>query len=71
MKIIFFFLLTKFYFDIKHLNGRENSVADALSIKSHCLYEITFGQVKTSFIEKINNVVSGHPKHQVLCQQVK
>jgi len=45
--------LTKFDFEIKHLKGKENQVADALSQKANCIYEVSFNKVCTTFKEKI------------------
>jgi len=46
--------LSEFYFEIKHLNGKENQVVDALSPKVNRLYEISFSESRTTFFEKIH-----------------
>jgi len=36
--------LSEFDFEIKHLKGKENRIADALSRKVNCLYEISLSE---------------------------
>jgi len=45
--------LSEFDFDIKHIKGKENRVADVLSRKVNCIYEISFSEVHTTFKEHI------------------
>ena len=45
--------LSEFDFRIKHLKGKENWVADALSQKVNYLYEIYFSESRTTFFEHI------------------
>lgn len=42
-----------FDFEIKHLKGKENQVADALSRKVHCLYEIGLSEGRSTLSKKI------------------
>ena len=42
-----------FDFKIKHLKGKENSVADALSHKLQSFYEISSSEWKSPFVEMI------------------
>ena len=37
--------LREFDFEIKHLKGKGNRVADALSRKVKCIYEVSFSEV--------------------------
>lgn len=46
-------LLSGFDFEIKHLKGKENHVADALSRKVQCLYEISSNKWKNPLFEMI------------------
>lgn len=41
--------LSEFNFEIRHLKGKENHVADALSRKLHCIYEISYSKVEFNF----------------------
>ena len=45
--------LSGFDFEIKHLKGKENRVADALSRKTHCLCELSASKWQSSLIEQI------------------
>jgi len=45
--------LSKFEFDIKHMKGKENRVADALSRKLHYVYEIPYSKVELDFSKQI------------------
>jgi len=45
-----------FDFEIKHLKGKENQVADALSQKLQCLYKISCSKWKSPFEEMIKKV---------------
>eukprot|EP00253_Pinus_taeda_P011610 PITA_11610 len=62
--------LSGFDFDIKHLKGKENRVADALSRKVHCLYEITFSKWENSLQEMMKTAASQDAEYQRLKQQV-
>eukprot|EP00253_Pinus_taeda_P028202 PITA_28202 len=62
--------LSGFDFDIKHLKGKENRVADALSRKVHCLYEITFSKWENSLQEMMKTAASPDVEYQRLKQQV-
>eukprot|EP00253_Pinus_taeda_P009241 PITA_09241 len=62
--------LSGFDFDIKHLKGKENRVADALSRKVHCLYEITFSKWENSLQEMMKTAASQDVEYQRLKQQV-
>eukprot|EP00253_Pinus_taeda_P019316 PITA_19316 len=62
--------LSGFDFDIKHLKGKENRVADTLSRKVHCLYEITFSKWENSLQEMMKTAASQDAEYQRLKQQV-
>lgn len=38
---------------MKHLKGKENQVAEALSRKIHCIYEVQFSHVQSNLLEVI------------------
>eukprot|EP00253_Pinus_taeda_P020845 PITA_20845 len=63
--------LSGFYFEIKHLKGKENRVADALSRKAHCLYELSVSKWQNSLVEQIKAAASRDSEYQHLKQQVQ
>eukprot|EP00253_Pinus_taeda_P005724 PITA_05724 len=62
--------LSGFDFDIKHLKGKENRVADALSRKVQCLYEITFSRCENSLQEMMKTTASQDAEYKQLKQQM-
>jgi len=62
--------LSGFNFDIKHLKGKENQVADALSRKVQCLYEISSSEWKNPFKEMIKRATEQDVEYQQIKQQV-
>ena len=40
--------LSEFDFEMKHLKGKENRVAAALSRKVHCMYEVQISQARSN-----------------------
>ena len=45
--------LRKFYFEVKNIKGKENKVADALSRRTHEVYEITVSQPEGDLLSRI------------------
>lgn len=45
--------LSEFDFEMKHLKGKENRVAGALSRKLHCIYEVQFSQARSNLLDII------------------
>ena len=45
--------LSEFDFEVKHIKGKENRVADALSRRTHKVYEITMSQLESNLGSKI------------------
>eukprot|EP00253_Pinus_taeda_P001689 PITA_01689 len=58
--------LSGFDFDIKHLHGKENKVADALSRKVQNLYEISISGWKSPFLEIIKEIADQDTEYQQL-----
>eukprot|EP00253_Pinus_taeda_P033032 PITA_33032 len=56
--------LSGFDFDIRHLKGKENRVADALSRKVQCLYEVTFSRWENSLLEMMKTAASQDAEYQ-------
>lgn len=62
--------LSGFDFDIKHLKGKENHVADALSRKVQCLYKVTLSKWENSLHEKIKTAADHDAEYQQMKQQI-
>jgi hypothetical protein len=45
--------LRKFNFEVRHIKGKENKVADALSHKIHGLFEINISRVESDLEQRI------------------
>eukprot|EP00253_Pinus_taeda_P005649 PITA_05649 len=63
--------LSGFDFDIKHLQGKENRVADALSQKIQNLYEISISGWKSPFLEMIKEISDQDAEYQQLKLQIQ
>eukprot|EP00253_Pinus_taeda_P027708 PITA_27708 len=63
--------LSGFDFEIKHLKGKENRVADALSQKMHCLYEIATSKGWFTLHEEIKQATEQDQEYQQKKQQVQ
>eukprot|EP00253_Pinus_taeda_P011485 PITA_11485 len=63
--------LSGFDFDIKHLQGKANRVADALSRKVQSLYEISTTGWKNPFLDMIKEISGQDTEYQQLKQQIQ
>eukprot|EP00253_Pinus_taeda_P026738 PITA_26738 len=63
--------LSGFDFDIKHLQGKENKVADALSRKVQSLYEVSISGWKSPFLEIIKEIADQDVEYQQLKLQIQ
>eukprot|EP00253_Pinus_taeda_P017334 PITA_17334 len=63
--------LSGFNFDIKHLQGKENRVADALSRKVQGLYEVSITEWKNPFLDIIKEISGQDTEYQRLKQQIQ
>eukprot|EP00253_Pinus_taeda_P003717 PITA_03717 len=63
--------LSGFDFEIKHLKGKENRVADALSRKMHCLYEIASSKGWSTLNEEIEQATEQDQEYQQKKQQAQ
>ena len=52
-KGIWLCFLSEYHFELKHIKGKENKVSDALSRRTHMIYEVTLSQMDAYFHEKI------------------
>ena len=45
--------LSEYHFKLNHIKGKENKVANALSCRTHMIYEVTLSQTDADLHEKI------------------
>ena len=45
--------LSEYYFEVKHINGKENKIVYALSQWTHMIYEVTLSQTNANLHEQI------------------
>ena len=45
--------LSEYHFELKHIKGKENKVADALIQKTHMIYEVMLSQTDAYLHERI------------------
>ena len=55
-KAIWMTFLSEFEFEVKHIKGKENKVADALSWRTHEVYEITLSEPEIYLLSRIKTV---------------
>ena len=44
--------LSEYHFELKHIKGKENKIADALSRWTHMIYEVTLSQTDSYLHER-------------------
>ena len=54
--------------DIQHVKGKENRVADALSKKLHCVYELCYNQHECKFLDQVKEEARKDHEYQFLWQ---
>ena len=45
--------LSEFNFEVKHINGKENKVVDALNRRTHEVYEITMSRPESDLLSRV------------------
>ena len=45
--------LREYHLELKHIKGKENKIADALSRQTHMIYEVTLSQTDSDLHERI------------------
>jgi len=60
-----------FEFEVRHLKGKENKVANALGLKLNFLYEISFNESRTTFYEQIRETTMEDLVYKRLWRQEK
>ena len=56
-------LLSEFDFEVKHIKGKENRVADTLSRRVHKVYEITMSQPESDLKRRIKTTTIHDAEH--------
>ena len=56
--------------DNEHVKGKENRVADALSRKLHCVYELYYNQLECKFLDQVKEEAQKDSEYQFLWQQM-
>jgi hypothetical protein len=49
--------LSEFDFEVRHINGKENKVADALSRRVHGLFEVNISRAESDLEQKVRTTV--------------
>jgi hypothetical protein len=57
--------LSEYDFEIKHINGKENQVADALNMRAHEVHIASISMYKTYFKDNLNIAVENSDHHYV------
>ena len=53
--------LSEYHFELNHIKGKENKVANALSRKTHIIYEMTLSQTDAYLHERIRTTNRADP----------
>ena len=48
--------LSEYHFELNHIKGKENKIADALSRRAHMLYEVTLIQIDSDLHDRIRTI---------------
>jgi hypothetical protein len=70
-KIIWLEFLCKYDFDIKHIKGKENKVADALSRKVHELHATTISMYRTEMKDRILEAANNDLQYKSLVAKLQ
>ena len=63
--------LSEYNFELKHIKGKENKVADALSRRTHMIYEVTLSQTDADLHEKIRTTNKVDPFYVEILKKVQ
>ena len=63
--------LSDYHFELKHIKGKENKVANALSQWTHMIYEVTLSQIDAYFHERIRTTNIVDPFYEEILKKVQ
>ena len=63
--------LSEYYFEVKHINGKENKVVYALSQWTHMIYEVTLSQTDVYLHENITMANKVDPFYVEILKKVQ
>ena len=63
--------LREYHFEQKHIKGKENKVADALSQRTHMIYEVTLSQTDADLHENIRMTNKVNPFYVEILKKVQ
>ena len=63
--------LSEYHFELKHIKGKENKVADALSQRTHMIYEVTLSQTDADLHENIRTANKVDPFYVEILKKVQ
>ena len=70
-KAIWLDFLSEYHFEIKHINGKENKIVDALSRRTHMIYEVTLSQADSNLHERIRTTNGVDPFYVEIIKKVQ
>ena len=63
--------LSEYHFQLNHIKGKENKVANALSRRTHMIYEVTLSQTDAALHERIRVDKKFDPFYVEILQKVQ
>ena len=63
--------LSKYHFDLNHIKGKENKVDDALSRRTHMIYEVNLSQTNSDLHERIRTTNKFDPFYVEILNKVQ
>ena len=64
-------LLSEYHFEVRHIKGKQNKVADGLSQQNHMIYEVTLSQNDADLHEKIRTANMFNPFYVEILKKVQ
>ena len=63
--------LSEYHFELKHIKEKENKVVDALSQRTHMIYEVTLSQTNADLHERIRTANRVDPFYVEILKKVQ
>ena len=63
--------LSECEFEVRHIKGKENKVADALSQRTHGISEIIMSQPKSDFLDTVKAPSTHDANYNKLCSKIQ